>query len=387
MASSSCPDLCRSYARLRRSTARSIRSSSVMSSRPPRCPSFSILAALDDSVNGVSGKIGLLVRRSSMAFAWRLPRRPAHPALVLVLCAAGLAASCARRAAPRDGGPAPPAKTAGFAAFAEGFTRDSLALSPPAATLAGLHRHRDPATGAEVDLDDELDDLSPEGTARKVRFFHGALESLDRDYPAASLAEQEGIDRDIMAAQCRLALLDLEGVRSIETNPTAAVESIGTALFFPVVFEYAPAADRGGDIVARLERVPVFVDQTMAALKSSAPIYTEVAIEENDGNRDVIQNALPGLYEKRIGPGGAFPEGARAGPASDRQAGPVPVLRPQEALDRRLAAGQGPVPREILRLLPGGPRPGERPEGDRKSTRLNSSHSQISYAVFCLKKK
>src|SRR2546430_5595695 len=28
-----------------------------------------------------------------------------------------------------------------------------------------------------------------------------------------------------------------------------------------------------------------------------------------------------------------------------------------------------------------------RQEPDRKSTRLNSSHSQISYAVFCLKKK
>src|SRR2546430_9586607 len=27
------------------------------------------------------------------------------------------------------------------------------------------------------------------------------------------------------------------------------------------------------------------------------------------------------------------------------------------------------------------------PPEDRKSTRLNSSHSQISYAVFCLKKK
>src|SRR5256886_4240831 len=32
------------------------------------------------------------------------------------------------------------------------------------------------------------------------------------------------------------------------------------------------------------------------------------------------------------------------------------------------------------------PAPG-RPMLDRKSTRLNSSHSQISYAVFCLKKK
>src|SRR3712207_8353605 len=31
--------------------------------------------------------------------------------------------------------------------------------------------------------------------------------------------------------------------------------------------------------------------------------------------------------------------------------------------------------------------PGHRPELDRKSTRLNSSHANISYAVFCLKKK
>src|SRR5688572_32328633 len=30
---------------------------------------------------------------------------------------------------------------------------------------------------------------------------------------------------------------------------------------------------------------------------------------------------------------------------------------------------------------------GVHPRRDRKSTRLNSSHSQISYAVFCLKKK
>src|SRR5690349_22156680 len=32
-------------------------------------------------------------------------------------------------------------------------------------------------------------------------------------------------------------------------------------------------------------------------------------------------------------------------------------------------------------------RPGSRRPEDRKSTRLNSSHVEISYAVFCLKKK
>src|SRR3712207_8387805 len=37
---------------------------------------------------------------------------------------------------------------------------------------------------------------------------------------------------------------------------------------------------------------------------------------------------------------------------------------------------------------PAAPSPGRatRPDRDRKSTRLNSSHANISYAVFCLKK-
>src|SRR5882672_748440 len=35
----------------------------------------------------------------------------------------------------------------------------------------------------------------------------------------------------------------------------------------------------------------------------------------------------------------------------------------------------------------GPPRSGRPDRGDRKSTRLNSSHTVISYAVFCLKKK
>src|SRR2546427_3027321 len=46
--------------------------------------------------------------------------------------------------------------------------------------------------------------------------------------------------------------------------------------------------------------------------------------------------------------------------------------------DRRLGPG-------VLRDDPDGLL--ERAAEDRKSTRLNSSHSQISYAVFCLKKK
>src|SRR3712207_7382747 len=44
-------------------------------------------------------------------------------------------------------------------------------------------------------------------------------------------------------------------------------------------------------------------------------------------------------------------------------------------------------PPEVANLLSGDPPPRKPPGLDRKSTRLNSSHANISYAVFCLKKK
>src|SRR5437867_7828411 len=46
----------------------------------------------------------------------------------------------------------------------------------------------------------------------------------------------------------------------------------------------------------------------------------------------------------------------------------------------RFRTDQAPEGRQIARAIC-------RPSGDRKSTRLNSSHRTISYAVFCLKKK
>src|SRR2546430_13598424 len=54
-----------------------------------------------------------------------------------------------------------------------------------------------------------------------------------------------------------------------------------------------------------------------------------------------------------------------------------------DAAEERCVGAHLPVLRR--RSSPAVPQHGTRP--DRKSTRLNSSHSQISYAVFCLKKK
>src|SRR5690242_21689146 len=70
---------------------------------------------------------------------------------------------------------------------------------------------------------------------------------------------------------------------------------------------------------------------------------------------------------------------------------PILPLRPHGRDLRTLPRTRGrhrgprcPVPRQLRRTARGGDGPSAQ---DRKSTRLNSSHMSISYAVFCLKKK
>src|SRR3712207_7290843 len=65
---------------------------------------------------------------------------------------------------------------------------------------------------------------------------------------------------------------------------------------------------------------------------------------------------------------------------SPRTLGRLHPPRVRRLLERPREVLGLPLPRLALRL-PRRPRP-----QDRKSTRLNSSHANISYAVFCLKK-
>src|SRR2546429_3469319 len=66
---------------------------------------------------------------------------------------------------------------------------------------------------------------------------------------------------------------------------------------------------------------------------------------------------------------------------------PEPFLQGRERDHVRRRETGGHVAPEAHHLDRPVERRGGRDGGDRKSTRLNSSHGYISYAVFCLKKK
>src|SRR5690606_41818404 len=77
---------------------------------------------------------------------------------------------------------------------------------------------------------------------------------------------------------------------------------------------------------------------------------------------------------------------ARRGPPRPRGTG-LGHAAPAAGRGRGGPVHRPPGPREPLRLRPVRRLLALHHEADRKSTRLNSSHVKISYAVFCLKKK
>src|SRR2546427_9826379 len=82
----------------------------------------------------------------------------------------------------------------------------------------------------------------------------------------------------------------------------------------------------------------------------------------------------------------AGPDGSRSQPLVRLRTGPPP---PAAGITHRSFSSPRPLEQMKAMVVPSGDQAGATfsTYGDRKSTRLNSSHSQISYAVFCLKKK
>src|SRR5206468_13009040 len=91
-----------------------------------------------------------------------------------------------------------------------------------------------------------------------------------------------------------------------------------------------------------------------------------------------LHDALPILFSPVL----PAQESTPAGPPIEPQ-GPQAPQAPGPRRSSPPAQEVVPVPVLIAPPKPNGPVQ----KRDRKSTRLNSSHDQISYAVFCLKKK
>ncbi len=165
------------------------------------------------------------------------------------------------------------------------FVYTTLSFSPVSATAAGYHVHEG------VPLDGLLDDVSEAAMERQRDYYSGVeqrLKSIAKDH----LTPEQQADYDLIDNQAQLALLELNTIQSYKHNPASYVELLGSGLYTPYVVEYAPKEQRFGHIISRLDHVQAFLENAKTNLKDAPPVWTETAIEENDGNIGLIDGAL-----------------------------------------------------------------------------------------------
>jgi uncharacterized protein (DUF885 family) len=167
----------------------------------------------------------------------------------------------------------------------EEFVYTTLSFSPSGATSAGLHEYK------KQKLDDLLDDFSPASLDRQQKFYEDFRNRL-KEIPADSLPAEDRADLTMLEDQTEAALLDLTSLHTALHSPTMYVETLGNALFSPLVLEYAPKPQRIKSIIARLEKVPLFLDQASLNLLSSPPVWTAVATDENQGNIELVDKTI-----------------------------------------------------------------------------------------------
>ncbi|OLE45945.1 MAG: hypothetical protein AUG46_11185 [Acidobacteria bacterium 13_1_20CM_3_58_11] len=179
-----------------------------------------------------------------------------------------------------------------FAKLSEEFIHETLALSPSSASQAGYHQHVDPKTGKTIALDALLDDVSAAGVAEQRRVNAQWRERFRTETPIASLGVEDAADWQLIDDQIALTLLELDRIQNYKHNPTFYVELLGGALFQPLTDDFAPEPVRLGYILSRIAASPHFLDQARSQLVDADPIFIKVAIEENDGNIDLIENTI-----------------------------------------------------------------------------------------------
>lgn len=172
-----------------------------------------------------------------------------------------------------------------FQKFADEFVYTTLSFSPVSASGQGLHKYNG------VDFDRDLDDVSSRAIQKQRDYYiaaHKRLEAFDKN----SLAPEDQADYDVIDAAIGLALFDMDIAQSWRHSPQSYVELLGVALFNPFVLDYAPKEERYQHIVARLGKIPHFLQTAQYQLMEAPPIWTQVAKEENDGNIDLVEKTL-----------------------------------------------------------------------------------------------
>jgi uncharacterized protein (DUF885 family) len=170
-----------------------------------------------------------------------------------------------------------------FQKLADEFLDGWLARHPQSATRLGVHNH-----------DRELRVVTQATLAEDAAWLRGVRQRLG-GIPRAELSFAHALDDDVLAARLERELLDLEVVRSWETNPNVYLELVAGSIQSLLQRRFAPPCDRAIAIVHRLRQVPEVLRAAQVNLRHPPRLFTMVAIGQFEGVLGLYREQVPAL--------------------------------------------------------------------------------------------
>ena len=164
------------------------------------------------------------------------------------------------------------------------FSEVYFHFSPTVGTQNGLHQY-----------DNQLEDYSAANIQKEIAALHTYEKKIEAIDPSALDASVAG-DRDILLNNVRSQLLTLETIRPWEKNPDIYSSGITGSAFVIMERPYASTDVRLRSTVEREKLMPQVLLEARKNLKNPPKIYTEIALEQIDGDISFFQNDVPSAF-------------------------------------------------------------------------------------------
>lgn len=211
-----------------------------------------------------------------------LVRHAATPAIILALVA-----GCNSSEKTPAAGTAVSSATAAdstFTALARAIIDDHLARYPSAASDLGVHKY-----------DDRIEDASQaavKAESQALTDFRTKLSAID----TTGLSVANRADRELLIRSMDAGILANDVIKRWAKDADAYSGGITNAAYVIMKRSFAPAADRLKSLIARERLMPSTLDEAHKNLDNPPKIYTQIAIEQIDGNISFFKNDVPAAF-------------------------------------------------------------------------------------------
>jgi len=191
--------------------------------------------------------------------------------------------ACNSQAPPPPAAP-PPSADATFAEVSRGYLEDLYKRQPTLATFLGIHKY-----------DDQLEDYSKQAVADAVAFARQYREKVAAIDPARLSAANQ-LDREQLLHAIDSRLISLDIVRPWARDPDSYSSGLTNTAYIMIKREFAPPDVRLRQLIAREKSMPAALAEARKNLDNPPRVYTEIAIEQIDGNRGFFQTAVASAF-------------------------------------------------------------------------------------------